>query len=107
MGESGDGDVAAVVGGGLGEADGVERMQVEVFFRRDEGQVGFEETDAHEERFARGGGGFEASDGFGGDLAVGVEIVGDGGGFDGGAVGFFGMLVFWDIVGHVQFFSNL
>ena len=74
--------------GGLREFGGI--VEIPVFFRRDEGEVGFEETDAHEERFARGGGGFEASDGFGGDLAVGVEIVGDVGGFDGGAVGFFG-----------------
>ena len=74
--------------GGLREFGGI--VEVPVFFRRDEGEVGFEETDAHEERFARGGGGFEACDGFGGDLSVGVEIVGDVGGFDGGAVGFLG-----------------
>ena len=73
---------------GLREFGGI--VEIPVFFRRDEGEVGFQETDAHEERLARGGGGFEASDGFGGDLAVGVEIVGDGGGFDGGAVGFLG-----------------
>ena len=73
---------------GLREFGGI--VEIPVFLRRDERKVGFEETDAHEERFSRGGGGFEARDGFGGDLAVGVEIVGDVGGFDGGAVGFFG-----------------
>lgn len=74
MGESAEGNIAAVICWGIREADGVKWMQVEIFFRCNEGRVRSEEAYPKKKRLIAML--FQESDGLGGDHAIGLFLVG-------------------------------
>ena len=73
MSEGRGGNVIAIIFWCVGKTDRIERVEVEVFLRRDEGRVGPEEACCDEERFIP----FfnHEPDRFGGDHAVGLFFV--------------------------------